>query len=91
MCHSSWIHADPGVLQGTVLGPLIFLLHINDLPKSVLSQGRLFVDDCLPDDLQIWADKWRMNASKYHIMIIHRSTQPLEIFYTLNKQVLTLT
>ena len=44
---SSLIDVISGVPQGTVLGPLLFLLHINDLSSVVSSKVRLFADDCL--------------------------------------------
>ena len=45
--HSTWTQVMSGVAQGTVLGPLLFLTYINDLPNNIHSSIRLFADDCV--------------------------------------------
>ena len=44
---SNWAPVLSGVHQGTVLGPLLFSLYINDISSDIESEIRLFADDCV--------------------------------------------
>ena len=73
---SNWADIEAGVPQGSILGPLLFLVYINDLIDEVDSEIRIFADDTfifrivdqnstenLNQDLEkitAWANAWKM-------------------------------
>ena len=42
---SEFLNCDVGVPQGSILGPLLFLLYLNDLPEILESQADSYADD----------------------------------------------
>ena len=43
--NSEWANITSGIPQGSVLGPILFVLYINDLPENIVSNVYLYADD----------------------------------------------
>ena len=43
--YSDWSPVISGVPRGSILGPVMFLIYVNDIPDIITSAAKLFADD----------------------------------------------
>ena len=94
-----------GILQGSVLGPLLFLIYINDLPCYVKSFIKLFADDVkiianvkdrsvIDEDLkglELWGSTWLLDFNYDKCKVLHTDIIANKCFdYTLNDNYLKI-
>ena len=86
-----------GIPQGSILGPILFTIFINDLPDNIESKCKIFADDTkiyndpgnaniLQDDLsklQTWSDKWQLGFNITKCKVLHIGKKNPEITYSM--------
>ena len=95
---SEWREVASGIPQGSVLGPMLFVCFVNDLPDIVKSSVLLFADDTkiyskVPkdhdqiqedlDNLQEWSETWQLRFNAGKCKVMHIGKQSEPGKYTM--------
>lgn len=95
---SEWQHVLSGVPQGSVLGPILFIIFINDIPEAANSIVKIFADDTklyaptvkvdlIQDDLNAlysWSNIWDMKFNVDKCKTVHYGRNNPQHVYTMN-------
>ena len=97
---SNWAHVASGVPQGSVLGPILFIIYINDLDADIMSNISKFADDTklgnrdsltLQNDLNKiinWSKTWQMKFNTDKCKVIHFGRSNVKHDYVMENSVL---
>ena len=91
-----------GVIQGSVIGPLLFIIFVNDLPNCINSLCKLFADDlklivCPSnysislfdlDNLADWQNTWGLSFNLDKCKVLHIGKHNPMLDYSLNDKLI---
>ena len=86
-----------GVPQGSVMGPILFVFFINDMPNTLMNTCKLFADDAKIfcnafnsklqgdiDELALWSEKWQLPFNVKKCKSLHIGKRNPRTNYTMN-------
>ena len=100
---SRWTEVKGGVPQGSVLGPILFLIYITNMPMMVKNTCKLFADDAKVfgdvskdginlqndiDNLHSWSETWQLPFNEKKCKSLHIGRNNPEQNYKMNGHIL---
>ena len=102
--YSSYSNIDSGIPQGSILGPTLFIIFINDLPEHVKSNCKIFADDSKIygpssdhsqlqkdlDSLMKWSNTWQLKFNIKKCSVLYFGKKNPKIPYSMDDGITTL-